>query len=61
MAIIPPVIDDQFKSSRAEKAILDKFLSSKFSFNPNVCVFHSLRAQHAGKKLVGEIDFIYLV
>ena len=60
MPIIPVAISDHFKSSKAERAVLDRFINSEFSASDNKYIFHSIRAQETDRKLVGEIDFIYL-
>ncbi|MCB0742405.1 MAG: DUF2075 domain-containing protein [Ignavibacteriae bacterium] len=60
MPVYPLSTAENFKSSKAERAILDRFLNSNYVNNNKTFVFHSIRAQEINNKVVGEIDFIYL-
>lgn len=60
MPIIPFKLPFPEKIKQAEKEVFDKAAQSKQFKAEDIYIFHSIRFMETGKKLVGEVDFIYI-
>lgn len=60
MPIIPFKLNPLKNISKAEKIIYQKAINCDLFLNPYVIFFHSLRISEADRKLVGEVDFVFL-